>query len=533
MAQFTDEAKLILSNRYLIKNKKGEVIETPDDMLVRVATFVSKAEKPRQQGFWQDKFFTIMDELEFLPNSPTLMNAGRDLGNLSACYLIEIEDDLAAILEAVKRAALIHKSGGGTGIVFSKIRPTDSIVGTTLGIASGPVSFMKIFNTCTEVVKQGGVRRGANLGTLSVSHPDIFDFITCKDTIGKFENFNISVAITDHFIKALKNGSSFPLIFRNKVYKQIDSKSIFKKLCASAHKTGDPGVLFIDTANRFNPMPQFGNYMGTNPCGEQYLQAWSSCNLGSIDISKFTNNEGFDKERLKNTIKIAIRFLDDVITVNKFPNAKIRHKTLALRPVGLGIMGWADALLKLNIRYDSDEALNLADNIMKFINEVSHEESVSIGIEKGHCDKKLKRRNSTCTCIAPTGTLSIVANCSSSIEPIFDKKVNKVVLNGTHLDISSKYSDSKAFITSRDIPPKRHVMMQSAFQTHIDNAVSKTINMAETTTVNDIEEIFLLAWELGCKGITVFREGCRKGVIESTLDDIIVTPDCQNGKCNL
>jgi len=449
------------------------------------------------------------------------------------CYLIEVEDDLAAILEAVKRAALIHKTGGGTGIVFSKLRPSNSMVGTTKGVASGPVSFMKIFDTATEVVKQGGVRRGANLGTLIVTHPDIFEFISCKDKIGEFVNFNISVAITDSFIKSLKNGHKFTLKFRGEPYIQVDSRALFKRLCQSAHKTGDPGLLFIDTANRFNPMPQYGPYMGTNPCGEQWLQAWSSCNLGSIDVSKFVKGTEFNWEHLKEVVDTSVRFLDNVITVNKFPNVKIKHKTNLLRPVGLGIMGWADALLRLNVKYDSDEALNLADGLMKFINNESHEESKKIGQEKGYCDDKLKMRNSSLTCIAPTGTLSMLADCSSSIEPIFDKKVSKAVLNGYKLDISSKYADSSAFITARDVAPERHVKMQAAFQAHIDNAVSKTINLPEETTSAQIEEIFLKAWELGCKGITVFREGCRAGVIESTLDDVIMTPDCKSGKCNL
>ena len=533
MANWTEDAKLILASRYLSKDKKGELIESPDDLLVRVASFIAKAESPRQRGYWQDKFFTIMDDLVFLPNSPTLMNSGRELGNLSACYLIEVEDDLSAILEAVKRAALIHKSGGGTGIVFSKLRPKDSIVGTTLGIASGPTSFMRIFNVATEVIKQGGVRRGANLGTLLVSHPDIFEFITSKDEIGSFENFNISVALTDSFIKALKSGRSFPLVFRNKIYKQVDPEVLFKELCMSAHKTGDPGALFIDTANKANPMPQFGSYMGTNPCGEQFLQTWSSCNLGSIDVSKLVGKDDFEWDKMSEVVNTSVRFLDDVISVNVFPNAKIKRKTLALRPIGLGVMGWADALLRLDVRYDSDEALNLADKLMKFVNERAHEQSREIGKERGHCDRKLKRRNSTCTCIAPTGTLSLLANCSSSIEPIFDKKSTKVVLNGNKVDISSKYSDSKSFVTARDVPPEKHILMQASFQKYVDNAVSKTVNMAEETSVEEIGRIFLRAWELGCKGVTVFREGCRKGVIESTLDDVIITPDCPNGKCDL
>jgi ribonucleoside-diphosphate reductase alpha chain len=536
---FNEQAITVLNSRYLIKDRNGVVIETPEGMLHRVSKHIASAEN-KDKDKWDNIYYSLMENLYFLPNSPTLMNAGRANGQLSACFLINIEDDLAAILEAVKRAAVIHKTGGGTGLVFSHIRPNNSIVGTTTGVASGPVSFMKIFNTCTEVIKQGGVRRGANLGALNVSHPDILEFIDCKQQKGQFENFNMSVVIDDKFMNALKNNSDYTLNFKGEQYRTLPAQDIFSQINKNAHKSGDPGILFIDTMNKYNPTPFYGKFEGTNPCGEQMLLSWESCNLGSLNISKFVdNNKQIDYELLDSAIKIATRFLDNVITVNNFPNAKIQHKTLLTRKIGLGVMGWADALLMMGIRYDTDEALNLAEEIMKFISERSHAYARDLGKERGNCcDGRLKTRNASTTTIAPTGTLSILAGCSSGIEPIFAKNYTKTVLDGKKLDLTSAYADSKALITAHEISPERHVMMQAAFQKYTDNAVSKTINLPEKTTAREIGSIFMHAWTMGCKGITVFREGSRAGVLDKSPDGNGFEKDkglseCENGRCSL
>lgn len=536
---FNEQAITVLKSRYLIKDKNGVVVETPEGMLHRVSKHIASAEN-KNNSQWEDTYYKMMENLYFLPNSPTLMNAGRPSGQLSACFLINIEDDLAAILEAVKRAAVIHKSGGGTGLVFSHIRPNNSIVGTTTGVASGPVSFMKIFNTCTEVIKQGGVRRGANLGALNVSHPDILEFIDCKQQKGQFENFNMSVVIDDNFMQALKNNSDYSLQFKGTRYKTLPAQDIFSQINKNAHKSGDPGILFIDTMNKSNPTPFYGKFEGTNPCGEQLLLSWESCNLGSINISKFISKENeIDYNLLDSTVKTATRFLDNVISVNNFPNAKIQHKTLLTRKIGLGIMGWADALLMMGIRYDTDEALNLAENIMKFISDRSHFYAKELGRERGFCcNGRLKTRNASTTTIAPTGTLSILAGCSSGIEPIFARNYTKTVLDGKKLDLSSKYADSDALITAHEVTPERHVMMQAAFQKYTDNAVSKTINLPEKTTAREIGSIFMHAWTMGCKGITVFREGSKAGVLDKSPGSNDSVKDkglseCENGRCSL
>lgn len=515
MANFPKDSIGILEARYLMKNKDGVVIETPNQMLERVSVAVAEAEKtPELKTKWIGEFLGILDTLEFLPNSPTLMNAGKDLGQLSACFLIEVQDDLAAILESVKRSALIHKTGGGTGIVFSKIRPANSLVGSTFGVASGPVSFMKIFDASTSVIKQGGVRRGANLGALKASHPDIFEFVNCKRDNKSFSNFNISVVASDKFMRAVEEDKNFDLTFSGRLYKTIKAKELFEEICTSAWISGDPGMIFIDEANRGNPTPWLGKFEGTNPCGEQPLLPYESCNLGSIDVSKFYKNNSIDYSRLKKVIEVSVRFLDDVITVNKFPNAKIRHKTLLTRKIGLGIMGYADLLLQMGIRYDSEVALKVARDIMNFIQLIAKSESINIGKEKGVIDRiKIKQRNSTLTTIAPTGTLSILAGCSSGIEPIFGREVSKLVMDGKMVDIASKGKDSDFLVTAHEVTPEWHIKTQSAFQEFTDNAVSKTVNLPENTPEEDIEKLYMLAWKLKCKGITVFRDKCKPGVL--------------------
>lgn len=532
MANWSDEAKIVLEARYLKKDKDGNVVESFDEMLDRVVSHISSAEKSRDRNLWHDKFMSILDTLEFLPNSPTLINAGRELGQLSACFLLPIEDSLSNIFEMVKQVALIHKTGGGTGIVLSKLRPAKSIVKSTSGVASGPVSFMKCFDVATEVVRQGGVRRGANMGVLSIKHPDVFEFVKCKEDISQFQNFNVSVAITDNFLKAVEQGNSFPLVNPfNRERIKIKAPELFDLICYEAWLTGEPGLIFIDTVNKKNPTPWLGDIAGTNPCGEQPLLPYESCNLGSIDISRLVKDKKIDWDRLEEVITIAVRFLDDVIDVNSYPNIKIARKTRLTRKIGLGVMGWADALILLGHRYGSAESFKLAKRLMMNIREIAHITSRDLGKEKGYCFKQLKRRNSTLTTIAPTGTLSILADCSNGIEPVFSKSYTKRVLNGVKLDLSKKYQDvdDKLMVTSFDISVEGHIEMQSCFQQYCDNAVSKTINFHNNATVADVRKAFLLAHKLGCKGISVYRDGSRKAPLEITTEGQL--SECENGKC--
>lgn len=535
MANWSNEAILILEKRYLRKDKIGKVTEKPDEMLERVAKHISKAEKAKElQDFWYNKFLSIMDTLEFLPNSPTLMNAGRELGQLSACFVLPVEDSLSNIFEQVKQVALIHKTGGGTGILFSHLRPKNSVVNSTSGVASGVVSFMQCFDSATEAVKQGGVRRGANIGVLSCNHPDIYDFVKCKENGISFQNFNISVSISHNFLVAAKDGNSFPL--RNPHTKEktyIKANELFDLICYEAWLTGEPGIIFIDTINAKNFTPWLGRMECVNPCGENPLFAYESCNLGSIDVSKLVKEKSVNWDRLAEVVSIAVRFLDDVIDVNHYPNVKIARKTRLTRKVGLGIMGWADLLIKLGIRYDSDKAIKLAKRLMMNIRETAHITSRDIGKEKGFCFEKLKRRNTTLTTIAPTGTLSILANCSSGIEPIFAKNFTKTVLNNVILDLGKKYKevDKSVLTTSHEIPLEKHIEMQAAFQSYTDNAVSKTINLPGSATKEDVKKAFLMAHELECKGITVYREGSRNAPLEITTEGQI--SECDSGKCLL
>ena len=539
MANFTDSAKIILAARYLLKDKTGAIIESPDGMLQRVAHHVSYAENVSSREKYEDQFMGIMDTLEFLPNSPTLMNAGKELGQLSACFLLPIQDNLANIFEMVKQVALIHKTGGGTGIVLSYLRPLNSMVQSTSGVASGPVSFMRVFDVATDVVKQGGVRRGANMGVLHVSHPDIYSFIRCKENISQFQNFNLSVAITDKFLNSSIKGNGFYL--RNPFTKErtsVDAGELFDILCKEAWKTGEPGLIFIDTINSKNPTPWLGMIEGTNPCGEQPLLPYESCNLGSIDVSKFVTGTRVDWDRLDEVVSIAVRFLDDVIEVNKYPNVKIMRKTKMTRKVGLGIMGWADLLIKLGLRYDSEQALKLAKRMMMQIRETAHITSRELGKEKGlfpgfRGHSNTKRRNATLTTIAPTGTLSLLADCSSGIEPIFGKQFVKTVLNDVKISFGDRYKDisDDLLITSLDIPIEGHITMQAAFQEYTDNAVSKTVNLPKSATVKDVKKAFILAHKLGCKGLTVYRDGSRKAPIEITTEGEL--SECENGRCRI
>ena len=529
---FSPNAMKILRTRYFMKNEKGEFIDKkPSDLFRRVADYIASAEKTKEeQKEWADRFFEAMMARDFMPNSPTLTGAGRDMC-LSACFVLPIEDSMESIFDAVKNAALVHKEGGGTGFDFSQLRPKGSFVRKTQGVASGPVSFLKVIDAATEAVKQGGTRRGANIGLLRVDHPDIEEFITMKRDGRTLNNFNISVAITDEFMKALKRHGEYwiynPYLKKKTIRKK--ARDIFKLIVESAWEVGDPGLIFIDRINQLNPTRELGLISATNPCGEQPLHPYESCNLGSINISNFyspDHPDEIDWERLAGTIEIAVRFLDNVIDVNKYPLPQIAEMTRANRRIGLGLMGWADLLLKKKIRYDSPAALALAEKVISFIRQTADRESEKLGELKGNFPnidlsiyKGKKRRNATVLTIAPTGTISRLAGCSSSIEPIFAFEFVSKILDGEIKDVHPLYEEWKKehpeeplpdyFVTAHDIPYEGHIRMQAAFQKYVDNSVSKTINLPNQATFEDVEKAYLLAYDLGTKGITIYRDGSK------------------------
>ena len=546
----------VLTSRYLAKNDKGETTETPEDLFRRVAKTVASAEPGlifRKE--MEDKYYKMMTDLDFLPNSPTLMNAGKPLGQLSACFVLPIGDSMDEIFESIKNTALIHKSGGGTGFSFSRLRSQGSYVSSTGGTSSGPVSFMKVFDAATESVKQGGKRRGANMGLMRIDHPDILEFIKCKNDLHTLNNFNISVALTDAFMLAVKNDTNYDLVdpTTDKVVGSLNAREVFDMVVDSAWRTGEPGVLFIDRVNSFNPFKKkYGNIEATNPCGEQPLLPYEACNLGSINLRNMYDpvKRDVDWHKLSEVTRNAVRFLDNVIDVNKYPIPEIDRMTRATRKIGLGVMGFADLLLLMNIPYNSDEAVTLAEAIMRKINLVGHEMSDSLGVSKGSYpaykdkdeDATTPKRNATVTTIAPTGSLSIIANCSSGVEPIFayayyrnvvDTKLTevhdiligrlkaagvyseelmaKIIEHGTLADIPEIPSDiRRVFVCSHDISPEWHIRMQAAFQRHTDNAVSKTVNFKNSATKEDVRAAYELAYALGCKGTTIYRDGSRE-----------------------
>jgi ribonucleoside-diphosphate reductase alpha chain len=557
--KFGVNAIKVLRNRYLMKDKKGKIIETPRQMFTRVAKAVAKAdllydEKSDLQET-EKNFYHVMVDREFLPNSPTLMNAGTRLGQLSACFVLPIEDSIDGIFTTLKHMALIHQSGGGTGFSFSKLRPAGDIVGSTKGVASGPVSFMFIYDTATNVIKQGGRRRGANMAILDVTHPDILKFIEVKSREGVLTNFNISVAVTDQFMNAVEKDAEFDIINpRNKkVEKRLRARHIFDLIIANAWRVGDPGLIFIDVINRDNPIPQLGKIRSTNPCGEQPLLPFESCNLGSINLAKMVKDGKVDWKKLRKVIRTGVHFLDNVIDVNRYPIPEIEKVTRANRKIGLGVMGYADMLILLGIPYDSEEALEMGEKLMKFISDKATEKSVEIGEKRGAFpnfegslwEKKGYKaiRNSTVTTVAPTGTISIIGNCSGGIEPIFAVAFVRNVMEGTKLleihhsfeevakergfysrDLILKVTKAgsiqnmgevpedvqRIFVTAFDINPEWHVRMQAAFQKYVDNGVSKTVNLPNDATVEDVKRIYRLAYKLKCKGITVYRYGSKK-----------------------
>ncbi len=564
----SDNARRVLRRRYLKKDSLGKVIETPEQMFRRVAHHIAKAEKKygadqKRVKEMENIFYEMMAEFKFLPNSPTLMNAGRRLGQLAACFVLPVEDSMDGIFGALRNAALIHKSGGGTGFAFSRLRPKNSMVGTTGGVASGPVSFMKIFNTATEQVKQGGTRRGANMAILKVDHPDIMEFIFSKRDNRDLNNFNISVGVSDAFMKAAADKAEYDLIDprdQTRVGK-LNAAEVYRALVKQAWENGDPGIIFLDRINRDNPTPALGEIESTNPCGEQPLLPMEACNLGSVNLAKFVieNGDGpmVDYEGLKEIVTLSVRFLDNTIDMSKYPLPEITAMVHGNRKIGLGVMGFADMLYQLNIAYDSDEALETAGNVMCFIQEAAHEASRNLAEEKGvfenwdrsiFKEQGIKYRNATTTTIAPTGTLSILAGCSSGIEPLFALSfVRNVMDNDKLLEVNPYFEKVAAekgfysrelmdmiaktgsireiaeipedvrhvFTTAHDVSAEWHIRMQAAFQKQTDNAVSKTVNLPHDATEGDVAKVYDLAFELGCKGVTIYRDGSKENQVLS------------------
>src|SRR5512141_1033898 len=580
-AQLNQNARTVIEKRYLIKDAKGTPLEQPEDMFWRVATTVAEADRrfgasEAEVESVAREFYSLMTERRFEPNSPTLMNAGRPLGQLSACFVLPVEDSLSnghnGIYDTLRSMALIHQSGGGTGFSFSRLRGRGSMVRSTTGVASGPVSFMKLYDASTDAVKQGGTRRGANMGILRVDHPDIMEFITCKEDLSQVTNFNISVAVTTKFRDAVRAGTSYDLIdpSNGHVEGQLDAGTVWKKMIEDAWRTGEPGCFFVDEANRYNPVPHVGSYEATNPCGEQPLLPYDVCNLGSINIGYYVTDGAMNWDALATDIHTSVRFLDNIIDVNKYPLPEIDALSKRIRRIGLGIMGFADALVRLGIAYDSDEGVEFGRRVMEFMDVEGKKESERLAKERGPfpewarsiwgpdetCarDAEGKRirpmqmlRNCNVTTVAPTGTISIIAGCSSGLEPLFavafmrnQAGVMMPDVNEDFVAIAKKegwYSDAlmekiakeghiifpevpekwqRVFVTANEIAPEMHVRMQAAFQEHCDSAISKTTNFPHTASREDVRAIYELAYDLKCKGVTVYRDGSRDNQVLST-----------------
>ena len=571
----SSNAETVLSKRYYRKGPDGKPLEDARALFWRVSSSIAQEEAKYDASTWKEEdlaraFYDLLSQGVFLPNSPTLMNAGCELGQLSACFVLPVGDSIEEIFDAVKYAAMIHKSGGGTGFSFSRLRPKDSRVGSTGGVASGPVSFLRIFNTATEQIKQGGTRRGANMGILRVDHPDILDFIRAKEKEGEFNNFNLSVGLTEAFMEAVDADSEYPLLdpHSREECGRLKAREVFDLLVHKAWARGDPGIVFLDRINRDNPTPAQGEIESTNPCGEQPLLPYEACNLGSINLARFVQparraddaaREGVDWQALRRVIHLAVRFLDNVIDASRFPLDLITERVRSNRKIGLGVMGWADMLFQLGVAYNSQEALDLAEDVMRFVQEEGRAASIQLAEERGpfptfgeslYALKGMKpQRNATVTTIAPTGTLSIIGGCSSGVEPLFALCFARNVMDGERLVEVNPYFEAallstndhtpelmeavaacgsiqdmdflpaelrRVFVTAMDISAEAHLRMQAAFQKYTDNAVSKTVNLANNATVEDIEHIYRLAYELDCKGVTVYRDGCKSMQVLTT-----------------
>src|SRR5229473_7334539 len=574
-------ALTVLERRYLVKGEDGKPVERPRDLFWRVARTIAAPDRTygasdRAVESLAETFFELMATRVWMPNSPTLMNAGRPLGQLSACFVLPVDDCLSnghsGIYDTLRAMALVHQSGGGTGFSFSRLRPHNDVVRSTMGVASGPVSFMKLYDASTDVVKQGGTRRGANMGILRVDHPDILEFIRCKDDLTQITNFNISVAVTDAFMRALDEGTSYDLIHprTGSVVGQLAAREVFRTIVHGAWKTGEPGVYFIDRANHFNPVPHLGSYEATNPCGEQPLLPYDVCNLGSVNLGLFAHDGDVDWERLRTVVHLCTHFLDNVIDANKYPLPEIDALAQRIRRVGLGVMGWADLLVRLGIGYDSEEGVALGRKVMEFVDEEAKAASEKLAEQRGifpEWERSIwgpdatcargpkgervrpmrKLRNCNLTTVAPTGTISIIAGCSSGIEPLFAvaflrNQAGMIMpdVNEDFVAIAKQegwYSDvlmqqiaeaghihfdqvpatwQRVFVTAHDVMPEWHVQMQAAFQEFTDSAISKTCNFPHDATEDDVEQIYRLAFQLGCKGVTVYRDGAREGQVLST-----------------
>ncbi len=548
----------VLERRYLIKNEKGKPVEKPNEMFRRIAKNIAEADalykKDADLKAVENEFYEVITNLDFMPNSPTLMNAGRRLQQLSACFVLPVDDNMESIFQAIKDTAMIHKSGGGTGFSFSRLRPKDDLVSTTYGLSSGPISFMQVFDAATHAVNQGGFRRGANMGIMNVDHPDIEEFISCKKDQTTLTNFNISVAVTEDFMEKVRANDFYYTINprSNERIKKLSARMIFDKIIHNAWEHGEPGIVFLDRINADNPTPHIGKIESTNPCGEQPLLPYEACNLGSINLSNFVTEGKIDFDRLKKVVGTTVHFLDNVVDMSRFPIEKIERMVKSNRKIGLGVMGWADMLLNLRIPYNSDDAIKLAEKVMGFIQDESHRMSQELAEKRGAFenfkgstyDKRgaAPMRNATVTTIAPTGTISIIAGCSSGVEPLFAVCFVRNVMDNTRLmEINSIFEQiakdegfyskklmekiaaegsvahidevpdhiKHVFVSAHDITPEWHVRMQAAFQGHIDNAVSKTVNFPTGATKDDVGKVFMLAYELGCKGVTIYRDGCR------------------------
>ncbi|HUX01526.1 MAG TPA: adenosylcobalamin-dependent ribonucleoside-diphosphate reductase [Phycisphaerae bacterium] len=555
----SDNARLVLAKRYLKKDDQGEPIEAPEDMFRRVAANIAQAElawgTAGDAHTAEEQFYGLMTRLEFLPNSPTLMNAGRRLQQLAACFVLPVPDDIEKIFDAIKYAAIIHKSGGGTGFSFSRIRPADDLVESSRGKASGPISFMKVFNYATGAINQGGFRRGANMGVLQCNHPDVEIFCRAKRVEGELENFNISVACTRTFMEAIRAGSDIALInpHGRRVAGRVPARRIWETMAHEAHAGGDPGAVFLDRINQDNPTPHLGPIECTNPCGEQPLLPYEACNLGSINLNTVVRRGRMDWDALGSIVRMAVRFLDNCIEMSQYPLPQITEMVHGNRKIGLGVMGFADLLLRLGVPYDSDEALRVAGEVMGFVRAEADRASADLGRERGPFPNLRGSiydrpdgpafRNACRTTVAPTGTLSILAGCSSGIEPIFALALERHVLDGAVLaeahplleqtarergfwsagllarvaeapslaDVAEIPEDvRRVFVTAHEIQAAWHVRLQAAFQEHVDNAVSKTVNLPHEATPEDVAEVYRMAYEMGCKGITVFRDRSRQ-----------------------